>query len=107
MDLLSHAPLGQSVCMYGRRGDLHLLLYCTCISPFLSPFLFNSWVRLFFLYSMAVYVFVVCVCMCLCGVVGLLSLSFSLDRRGDGGSMATQQRRRRGVSLARLQLRRC
>jgi hypothetical protein len=29
-----------------------------------------------------------CVCMCLCGVVGLLSLSFSLDRRGDGGRMA-------------------
>ena len=46
--------------MYGRRGDLHLLLYCTCISPFLSPFLFYAWVRLFFLESIAVYVFVVC-----------------------------------------------
>ena len=45
--------------MYGRRGGLHLLLYCTCISPFLSPFLFFSWVRLFFLDSIAVYVFVV------------------------------------------------
>ena len=54
---------------------------------FLSPFLFYSWVRLFFLDSMAVYLFVVC--MCLCGVVGLLSLS--LDRRGDGGSGAGQQ----------------
>ena len=55
MRLLDTAP----VCM-GGEGDFHLLLYCTCISPFLSPFLFYSWVRLFFLDSMAVYVFVVC-----------------------------------------------
>ena len=62
--------------MYGRRGDLHLLLYCTCISPFLSPFLFYAWVRLFFLYSMAVYVFVVCMNVSVwCGVAPL-SLSF-------------------------------
>jgi hypothetical protein len=60
MDLLLHAPHGKSVCMYGRRGVLHLLPYSTCISPFLSSFLFYSWVRLFFLYSMAVCVFVVC-----------------------------------------------
>jgi hypothetical protein len=46
--------------MYGRRGVLHLLLYCICISPFLSPFLFYAWVRLFFLDFMAVCVFVVC-----------------------------------------------
>ena len=58
--------------MYGRRGVLHLLLYCTCISPFSSPFVFYSWVRLFFLNCMAVYVSVVCMycmCMCLCGMV--------------------------------------
>ena len=40
-----------------------------------------------------------------CGVVlcGGVPLSFSLDRRGDGGRMATLQRRRRG-SMAILQL---
>ena len=93
--------------MYGRRGVLHLLLYCTCISPFSSPFLFYSWVRLFFLDSMAVYVFVVCMYVSVrFGVVGLLSLSFSLDRRGDGGRLATQQSGGRD-SLTRLQLRRC
>ena len=48
-----------SVCI-GGEGVLHLLLYSTCTSPFLSPFVFYAWVRLFFLDSMAVYVFVVC-----------------------------------------------
>ena len=56
--------------MYGRRGVLHLLLYSTCTSPFLSPFLVYAWVRLFFLDSMAVYVFVVCVSVW-CGVAPL------------------------------------
>ena len=88
MDLLLHAPLGQSACMYGRRGVLHLLLFCTCISPFLSPFLFYACVRLFFLYSMAVYVFV---CVCICGgaplslflwiVAGMVVVGW-LDSRG-------------------------
>ena len=60
------------------------------IAPILSPFLFYSWVRLFFLDSMAVCVFVVCMYAAAvwCGVVVLLSLSFSLDRRGDGGRVA-------------------
>ena len=31
MDLLSHAPLGQSACMYGRRGFLRLPCFCFCI----------------------------------------------------------------------------
>jgi hypothetical protein len=90
--------------MYGRRGVLHPLLYCTRISPFLSPFVFYSWVRLFFLYSMAVYVFVVCMYVSVwCGGA---PLSFSLDRREDGGSVATQQSRWRGAWVI-LQLRRC
>ena len=38
-----------------------------------------------------------------CGVVGLLSLSFSLDRRGDVGSGTGQQSSGRGT-MARLQL---
>ena len=86
-----------SACMYGRRRVLHLLLYCTYISPFLSPFLFYSWVRLFILDSMAV---------CVCCVYVWLWCSFSLDRRGDGGSMAGQQSRRRGAG-AILQLPTC
>ncbi len=43
-----------------EEGGFHLLLYSTCTSPFLSPFLFYAWVRFFFLESIAVYVFVVC-----------------------------------------------
>jgi hypothetical protein len=43
-----------SVCM-GGEGFLHLLLYCTCTSPFLSPFVFYACFRLFFLDSIAVY----------------------------------------------------
>ena len=76
------------------------------IAPFLSPFLFYSWVRSGFLYSMSVHVSVVCVCVCLLGVVWWGSLSFSLDRRGDGGSMAEQQRSGRGNGT-RKQLQRC
>ena len=89
--------------VWSAYGVLHLLLYCTCISPFLSPFLFYSWVRLFFYDSMAVYVIVVCMYVSVwlrCGVVwcgvGLLSL-FYPDRRGDGGSMARQQSSLRGA----------
>jgi hypothetical protein len=83
---------------------LNLLLYSTCTSPFLSPFVFYAWVRLFFLDSMAVFVFVVCMYVSVwCGGA---PLSFSLDRRGDGGSGTTQQRRWRG-SVAGLKLRRC
>ena len=71
MRLLDRSP----VCM----GDL--LLYFTCISPFSFFFLFYSWVKLFFLDSMAVYAFCCCVRMCLCGVVwcgvALLSLFLS------------------------------
>ena len=63
MDLLLHAPLGQSACMYGRRGVLHLLLYCTHFVPFSVLFLGQ------------VFFFILCVYMCGCGVVGLLSLS--------------------------------
>jgi hypothetical protein len=82
----------------GGEGGLHPLLYCTCISLNLSSFLFFSWVRLFFLDSMAVYLFVVC-------VWWGSSLSFSLDRRGDGGSGARQQSGGRGTG-AGLQLQR-
>jgi hypothetical protein len=58
--------------MYGRRGVIHLLLYCTCISSFLPSFLFYAWVRLFFLDSMAVFVFVVCMYVSVwCGVAPL------------------------------------
>ncbi len=32
MDLLSHAPLGQSACMYGRRGFLRLPCFRSCFS---------------------------------------------------------------------------
>jgi hypothetical protein len=49
---------------------------------------------------------VCCVYVCVCVVWWGSSLSFSLDRRGDGGSMARQQRSGRGA-MARLQLRRC
>ena len=42
--------------MYGRRGVLHLLLYCTLFVPFSLLFLG----QVIFPYSMAVYVFVVC-----------------------------------------------
>ena len=49
----------------------------------------------------------VCMCLCGCGVVWCCSfLSFSLDRPGNGGSMATQQRRWRGA-MAILQLPLC
>jgi hypothetical protein len=99
--------------MYGRRGVLYLLLYCTCISPFSSPFLFYFWVRLVFLNFMAVCVFFVYMFVSVwlrCGVVWCgvapLSLSFSLDRRGDGGSVATQQSGGRGTR-AILQLPTC
>ena len=64
--------------VWSAYGVLHLLLYCTCISPFLSPFLYYSWVRLFFYDSMAVYVIVVCMYVSVwCGVVWGSSL-FSL-----------------------------
>ncbi len=49
---------------------------------------------------------VCCMYVCVCVVWWGSSLSFSLDRRGDGGSMAGQQRRWRGA-VASLQLRRC
>ena len=49
--------------MYGRRGGLHLLLYCTHFVPFSVLFLGQ------------VFFFILCVYMCGCGVVGLLSLS--------------------------------
>ena len=89
--------------MYGRRG---VLLNCTCISPFSSPFLFYSWVSLFFLDSMAVYVFVVCLYGC--GVVwcGVVWLGSSLFLSGSSRGWCRQQSRWRGA-IARLQLRRC
>ena len=90
--------------MLGGEGVYIYFSICTCTSPFLSPFLFYSWVRLFFLDSMAVYVFVVS--MYLSVWCGGAPLSFSLDRRGDGGSTAIQQSIGRD-SVAILQLRRC
>ena len=77
----------------GRRGVLHLLLYCTCKSPFLSPFLFYSWVSLFFLDYMAVSVFVVCMYVAVVWWGSSLSLSLWIvagmvvvgqDSRADG-----------------------
>ena len=76
-------------------GVLHLLLYCTCISSFLSPFLFFSYSPLFRV-CLCVYCLNVRVCVASvwCGVVGS-SLSLSLwnvagmvvewlDSRGEG-----------------------
>ena len=88
-----------SVCMGGEGVYIHFSIAPSKVP--LSPFLFYSWVRLFFLDSMAVYVFVVCMYMWRGS-----SLSFSLDRRGDGGSMAGQQSRWRGV-IAIMQLPTC
>ncbi len=82
--------------MYGRRGVLNLLLYCTCTSPFLSPFVFYARFRLFFLDSIAVYVFVVCMYVSVwCGGAPL-SLSLWIvagmvvawqDSRGEGEAL--------------------
>ena len=55
--------------------------------------------------SMAIYVFVVCMYVCVVVWCGS-SLSFSLDRRGDGGRVAGQQSGWREAG-AILQLRRC
>jgi len=93
MDLLLYAPLWFSVCMYGRRGVMHLLLlHLSCSIPGSGYFFLILCVSMCLLY----------VCMW-CGVVGLLSLSFSLDRRGDVGSFTGQQSSGRGT-MAGLQL---
>ena len=84
--------------MYGRRGVLHLLRYCTFISRFLSAFLFYSWVGLFFYDSMAVYVFVVCMGVCVAVVLVWWGSSLFLAGSSRGwwqpGRTAEQEARR-------------
>jgi hypothetical protein len=76
-------------------GGEGVYIYCTCISPFCSiPG--SGYFSLILWLSVCMYVSVWC---------GGAPLSFSLDRRGDGGRMARQQRRLRGT-WAILQLRR-
>ena len=90
-----------SVCMGGEGFYIYFP-----IVPFFVLFLG----QVIFLDSMAVCVFVVCMYVSVwlrCGVVWWgSSRSFSLDRRGDGGSMAGQQSRWRGV-IAIMQLPTC
>jgi hypothetical protein len=82
MRLLDRAP----VCMGGEGVYIYF-----SIAPAYVTFRPYSWVRLFFLDSMAVYVFVVCMYVSVwCGGA---PLSFSLDCRGDGGSGDGQQSR--------------
>ena len=58
--------------MYGRRGGLHLLLYCTCISPF-RPLFCSIPGSGYFFFILWLFMCLLCVClfvcMFLCGVL--------------------------------------